>query len=145
MAKNLGRAARESVICLAGCVGFCETLLDSEIPVYKASREYLTQCKEAANAVMDNILREADDDQAVACMRQAANCQLTVMPNSDVRNNKELLVADRAALEELLDDVISDCAFCIKSEQEAKKCKRRKNLIAVGLIGTNERGCPYAG
>lgn len=138
----ISKDQKEAVICLAGCVGFCQTLMRSEIPVYKNMQDKLQSVVESAQAVMDELMQECDQDQVAGVLRYAENSQLTVVPKYSEVGKKDLYVVECASLERLLSDCLTDCTFCEKDAKQIKKCQRRKDLLACGMMNKGEE-CPF--
>lgn len=145
MAKYLSKDMKQAVICLAGCVGFCETLAGVESPTYIPLREDLNTCRDAAFRVMEALLDGIPQEQILSCMRQANASELMVIPKSSPMVKKEYHVITTDVLDRLLAESISDCAFCMKEGTELNRCQRRKDLMEAGIIGRAKGECPYKG
>lgn len=145
MSKYLSRDMKQAVICLAGCVGFTETLIEVDSPTYTPLHEDLQICHDAASRAMEALLDGVPDEQVISCMRQAKASELMVIPKSSPMVKKEYHVITTDVLDRLLAESISDCAFCMKEGEELNRCQRRKDLMEAGIIGRAKGECPYKG
>ncbi len=73
--------------------------------------------------VLDELMREVDENQAVEMVRYSTRCDLRVIPNERLAAKRELIVVDPRDIEELLKDSISDCALCLKACKEIKQVR----------------------
>ena len=142
MRQYITRDQKEAILCLAGCVGFCQTLIQSDLPRYKSVREHLKKTVDAANTALEEMEKDMDADQLRGVLNFANNSVLEILPKYSEIGNKDLYVVESWAMERLLQDVLTDCTFCEKTAKEAKKCQRRKDLLACGMAGTGSN-CPF--
>lgn len=140
------RADKEVIVSLAGCVGFADTLMKLRFRNSEQALEEITAMKEHAENAVNIIVDGLDDDQYYSIMRFVNNCQLMVMPNSDVRTNKEYVIVEAKDVETIVNSALSDCSFCEKEGKEAKNCEMRKALIHCGVAGKEgciDPNCPF--
>ena len=116
--------------------------MESELPVHVALRDKLQTIIDATNAVMDAMMDGADQDQIKVILRYAGNSTLTVAPKYNAIAEKDLLVVDRDTLNRLCGDVLTECTFCELDANGIRKCQRRKDLLACGMMKDGE-DCPF--
>jgi len=152
MTDYLNRADKEVVVMLAGCVGMTDTLSDLKFRHSDEVREELVALRDLAQSIINQIIDGVDPDQATGILRFANNSELMVMPKSDVRTQTEWCVVEKEDIKTIIEDVVSDCAFCDKDGKDVKNCKLRKALLKCGLVSADNSvmkdksvDCPFKG
>ena len=147
MAEYANKALKEVLVCIAGCVGFADTLTcgEREFRNSKKAKRSLQAMMNHAQKAMEIICDGLDLDQMAGIKRYADSCTLMVMPKYDPRTEKECYIVASDDMEVLLKDVISDCVFCEKEGKELKRCRVRKALMNSGIIPLGSGDCPYKG
>lgn len=144
MSRYITRAEKEAAICMAACIGFTDTLIQSDLPVYVGARDDLIACMSAAQNVLEAILRGVAPEQIKAVMRYANNSELTVVPKLSPAARKEYYIISSDVFARLMDDTVSYCTFCVKDESEVAKCQLRRDMIAAGIVNKTT-DCPFQG
>lgn len=139
MAANYAnKADKEVIVCLAGCVGFADTLRQGKFRNKDQAVNEVMLMQAHAQAAINAIVEGLDDSQSEGIMRFANNCELIVMPKSDVRLQKNWVIADKNDIAVIISDAVSNCAFCEKDETEIKDCELRKALLRCGMIASDD-------
>ena len=87
MRQYITRDQKEAILCLAGCVGFCQTLIQSDLPRYKSVREHLKRTVDAANTALEEMEKDMDADQLRGVLNFANNSVLETLPKySEIGN-----------------------------------------------------------
>lgn len=138
-------ATKQIIISLSGSKGFCQTLVESGDYRNKEKADAhlkiaLEELQLAINAVCEGLNYE----QMQGVLRYANNSQLAVMPSTSQSINKEYIVSAED-MRTILQGAVSECVFCLKEGQEAKKCPIRKALLASQVVpyNTSRDDCPY--
>lgn len=136
---------RSYIISCAATLSYYEALLEHpperlHVPVRDAK-----MAKAYCGRVLDELMREVDEDQAVEMVRYSTRCDLRVIPNERMAAKRELIVMDPRDIEALLKESISDCALCLKTGKEIKRCDKRKRLLRLGIMPKSDQDCPYQG
>ena len=141
MGKYLNKFTKTIVVCLAGCVGFAEKLLESG---FDKAADDLRIMKEAAERVMDNLMQGIDMDQVRAVLRYADASILMVIPRTSPQVDQEYYVVPESAMKVFRRQVTGECTFCEKQGKECKRCEVRKALADSMVVGNNTSAdCPY--
>lgn len=139
-------ALKRIIVCVAGCKGFAETLLETDYPKLAPVNGELMAMRDCAERVLQECERGLDADQVKGLVRYANDHEIVVISKACPKAAKDYYTVSQDALDYLLQDVVSDCAFCGKDEKERKRCKRRKCMLECGIIGDgNDKDCPYYG
>ena len=136
---------RSYIISCAATLSYYEALLERpperlHVPVRDAK-----MAKAYCGRVLDELMEGVDEDQAVELIRYFEKCELRVIPNERLAAKREMIVVDPRDIEELLKDSISDCALCLRTGREVKRCDKRKRLMRLGIMPKGDAGCPYQG
>lgn len=146
MAEYANRATKELIMTLAGWVAWAEKLSDAEFRNSKKARRSVKAMHNHATKALDAVVEGLDIEQLESCKRFVKCSELAILPQNDPRAEKEYYVIPVSTFHELMDDVISDCAFCDKEDKDAKRCPRRRSLINAGVIPRDfGGGCPFMG
>lgn len=79
MAEYLNRATKEIVVCLAGCVGFADKLLEvGNFRGMEKAQAHLQNMMDEAGAAMEAIMEGIDQQQVKALLRYTNACQSTL-------------------------------------------------------------------
>lgn len=145
--KPMNAALRETIISLAGCVGYCDVLQKTPPPelAQKKQQQRLRYAQGHLNKLLETCMEGLDADTTQAVLRYSRGCQLLILPDADPRLSKTRLVVDTEDLEELLQYAVGACVVCLENETGVKQCKLRKCLTRMGAIpkGTPRGVCPY--
>ena len=143
---------RSYIISCAATLSYYEALLEHpperlHVPVRdaKMAKAYPRGANATCGRVLDELMREVDEDQAVEVVRYSTRCDLRVVPNERLAAKRELIVVDPRDIEALLKESISDCALCLKTGKEIKRCDKRKRLLRLGIMPKSDQDCPYQG
>lgn len=139
------RAEKEIITLIAGCIGFAGVLRDKHYRNSALTSWYFERMQWYALKALDTIFRGANQVQTKSALRYADSCELMSIPKTDPRVGKEIYVVPTDAFNRLMDDAVSECAFCDKEGKAINKCQKRRDLLAAGIIPAGESGCPYAG
>ena len=147
MASNYcNRADKEVIVSLAGCVGFADTLKNTKFRNSELVMDDIEGLRSHAENAVNTIVDGLDEDQYYSIMRFVKNCQLMVLPNTDVRTNKEYVIVEAEDVKTITKSALGDCSFCDKSGKEARNCEMRKALMHCGLAGkenSTDPDCPF--
>ena len=122
MADYANKAVKEIVVVLAGCIGYADTL-------------------KALEAIMEGL----DTDQVQGMLRFANSCNLMAVPKHNPAAQKECYICPVDAFDRLVLEPTGECAFCMKEGKEVKRCQRRRDLAACGIVTEKSTECPYPG
>ncbi len=140
------KATKETLLCLSGSKGFCETLLkeDSFYRNKKNAEKYLRIVYDNLQLAINEMCVGLDESQLRGILRFADGITLTVTPKSSPSLDQEDYIISKDALKLFLQSPTSDCAFCELTGKEARDCKIRKALLESLVIPRAEEGdCPY--
>ena len=143
MSDYLNKATKENMVCLAGCAGFAETLLKNDFRNKKKIKRNLQAMLNQTQKVMDGIKEGLDQDQVKSLIRYANSCILVSMPKASKAADEELFIVPKDVLYRIADDAMSECWICEKNEQDARRCKKRKDLMNAGIVTEKGGPCPY--
>lgn len=146
MADYINRATKDIIVSLAGCAGFMDTLIGIEN--WRNRKKAIRSLKAALNhtlKALDAIREGLDTDQLEATIRTANCSYLSMIPHLSPNVGKEYYICPDDALEVLLGDALSDCAFCLLEGKQARRCKKRKALMQCGIVAKETGDCPYKG
>lgn len=136
---------RDYIISCAATLSYYEALLEHpperlHVPVRdaKMARAYCQR-------VLDGLMKDVDGDQAVELVRYFEKCDIRVIPNERMAAKREMIVVDPKDIEALLRESIADCALCLKTGKEVKRCDKRKRLMRLGVMKKCGEACPYQG
>lgn len=148
----LNRADREVIVCIAGCVGLADSLIEKRFRNSDRVKEELAKMRDTAQGIINTIMEGVDPDQCRSVMRFASVSEVMVVPNSDPRLDKHYAVVDKRDVETIISSVVGDCVFCEKEGQEARKCELRKALLGCGMVSdensvmpASQEDCPFRG
>ena len=139
------KATKEIIVCLAGCVGFADTLLKCEFRNKSKAKRNLVAMQNQANKAMEAIISGLDEDQIQGFFRFARNSELMVLPKHDPRTKKDYYVVEEEALVRLIGDALSECEWCDKDEKATHRCQKRKDLLQCGVLMNGTKGFPFRG
>lgn len=148
------KADKEVIVSLAGCIGFADTLRGVQFRNKDKAVNDIILMQAHAQAAVNAIVDGLDDSQSEGILRFANNCELVAMPKTDVRANKQWVIADKADIAVIISDAVSNCTFCEKNEKEIKGCELRKALLRCGMVSSDdsvmkesvkEDSCPFRG
>ena len=144
MGIYLNKATKQIVVCLAGCVGFAEKLLECDFKGSDQAKDDLRAMKEAAEWAMDAVMEGVDADHVRAVLRYANASQLMVIPSTNPQTQREYYIVPDTAMSIFLKQATGDCFLCDKEGKECRKCEIRKALLDSMVLGINDQGdCPY--
>lgn len=141
------QATKETILCLSGSKGFCETLLktDSYYRNKESADKYLEVARNNLELALNEICKGLDEDQLRGIIRFSKGITLNVVPKSSPSAEQEDFIVSRNTVEVLLKSATSDCAFCDLEGKEAKNCPIRKALLRSLIIPEGTGDCPYKG
>lgn len=145
MADYANKAVKEIVVVLAGCIGYADTLKGLEFRNSKKARRSLAAMQNHAEKALEAIMEGLDTDQVQGLIRFANSCNLMAVPKHNPTAKKDYYVCPVDAFDRLIGDVASACAFCTKEGKEVKRCQRRRDLAACGIVTEKSTECPYQG
>ena len=140
------KATKETLLCLSGSKGFCETLLkeDSHYRNKANAEKFLRIASENLQLAINEMCVGLDESQLRGILRFGDGVTLTVTPKSSPKLEQEDYIISSDALKVFLQSPTSECAFCELTGQEAKCCKIRQALLESLVIPRAEEGdCPY--
>lgn len=144
MPDYLNRATKDIVICLAGCVGYPDKLLDCNFRGSEKAKPFLKVMKEAAEKAMGAIMEGIDQQQVAAVMRYTNSCQLMTIPSTNPQTQREYYIVPDTAMNVFLKQATGDCFLCDKEGKECRRCEIRKALLDSMVLGIKDQGdCPY--
>lgn len=139
------KATKEFITRLAACVGFAETLLQSEFRNKEKAEQNIAEMKNQGEKALAAIMEGLDTDQAIGILRFSRNSELIVMPKYDPRAKKDYYVVEEEALDRLMGDAVSECEWCDKDEKATRRCQKRKDLLQCGALVKSTSDCPFRG
>ena len=145
MADYANRADKEIIVVLAGCIGYADTLKGLEFRNSKKARRSLAAMQNHASKALEAVEEGLDDDQVHGLVRFANSMELKCVPKHNPEARREYYVCQAESFDRLMGDVANACAFCEKEGKEVKRCERRKDLLACGVIPWGSKECPYQG
>lgn len=140
------KATKETLLCLSGSKGFCETLLkeDSFYRNKKNAEKYLRIASENLQLAINQICYGLDENQFKGIIRFGEGVTLTITPKTSPCGEGEDYIISESSLKTLLHSATSECTFCSLEGKEAKECPIRKALLKSLVIPrTDEGDCPY--
>lgn len=144
--KYVTPAVKQTMITIAGCIGFCEALLKaapSEISTPKM-KQRLGWARDHLCKVMDALKEGMDEDCLRGIVRQCKSMRMQLLPETDPRADKKYLLVEESEMQELLSCSL-ECGLCLKNATEVKQCEIRKLLARMGVVSKDLRRheCPY--
>ena len=144
--KYVTPAVKQTMIVIAGCIGYCEALLKaapSEISTPKMQQR-LGWARDHLYKVMDALKYGMDEDCLRGIVRQCKSMRMQLLPETDPRADQKYLVVKESEMQELMSHCL-DCCICLKNEAEVRQCKIRKLLARMGVVSKDLRRheCPY--
>lgn len=145
MEEYANRALRDVITTLAACEGFAETLSKTTYRGSKKAKRNIVAMGNQAHKALDIICDGLNKDQIGGIKRFAEMHYITLVPKYSPAADKThySITAEELAL--LMGDAVSECQWCEKEGKEARRCKKRKALLRIGALGSNEKECPFAG
>jgi hypothetical protein len=140
----LSSADRETVLILAGVISAIDLIISTNSVRSRDSVEDLKAITDHAATALARYLEGVEMSTLEAIQRNVKATTIYLGINKHNTDEIEDLVVKRSDLESLLSDVITECSMCDLSGKPAKKCKRRKLLMKIGLLGTEGQECPYS-
>lgn len=145
MAEYLNTQMKEVALCLAGCHGLMDTLDENLPDKLLPHRKTVRTIRTLAGKLLQECLRDIDEEQLQYLQRWTNNTELLVVPRSDVRGGKKYMIMDAEQVKRILKYGLNDCALCLKTPTEVKQCQLRKDLLQSGVMpkpgGRGE--CPF--
>lgn len=151
MTNYLNKENREAGICIAGCIGFSDVLLNAlKYRNAEVVKEYLKIGHDAFQKALDALCEGISDEQNAFMLKLAKESTLNVVPKTSPRSDREWFPITREELNVLLNaGAASDCLWCDKNEADANHCQLRKVLLNIGMCvkdGNIDKGeCPFKG
>lgn len=140
------QATKETILCLSGSKGFCDSLLKVDSYRNKESADqYLEIAKENLQLALNEVCKGLDEDQLKGIIRFSNGITLNVVPKASPTAVQEDFIVSRETVDVLLRSATSDCAFCELEGKEAKNCPIRKALLSSLIIPRGTGDCPYKG
>lgn len=136
---------REQIAVLAGIVKYCEAMAEDEREEFKRAKRSLQAMMRHAEKAFNAVIEDVDMDQLASIIHMAKNSQFALVPKSNPRANYDSYIIPTQVFDRLMGDVANACAFCDKQGKEVKRCDRRKDLLACGVIPWGSKECPYQG
>lgn len=138
---------QESIICLAGCYAFCNTLIETadHQPTLKAVAADLKTARTKIFKVLTAIERNIDPDQIAHLQRQTRDVRLGVVSRANPQAERREVVVLEDDIFWLADKCLCGCWMCSKTGNDVKRCEMRKVLSRCGVnINAAIPGeCPY--
>ena len=132
------------ITALAACMGFADRLVEHHPAKIDGAVEHLIGMRDEAEKVLQAAEKGLDASQVKGLVKFANMHQITIRPKYSPTADDDYYMVSKTALDRLLTDVIGDCQFCDKSEQAARRCQRRKDLLECGITTEKVTGdCPY--
>lgn len=151
MPDYLNRENREAGICIAGCIGFSDVLLNAtKFRNSEAVKEHLQAGNAAFQAALDALCEGLEPDQTRYLLKMASESTLNVVPKSSPRAERQWFPVDENDLDVMLNaGAASDCLWCDKTGKDVKRCELHRMFLRIGLCGTDENiekgECPFKG
>lgn len=145
MGRYVGGNEKAMIACISGCIGVLEDMVRIDFPSLRGVMSRIKTCKTHLQKVLEEAMVGIDENQLVSILNWVRNAEIIVMPKTDTRAEKELLVVDGKIVERIVKNSVCDCALCFKDEKGVKQCQLRKDLLEIGIMPKpNSRGhCPY--
>lgn len=145
MKRYINGHEKAMIACVSGCIGVLEDMIRIGFPCLLPVMPRIKTCKTHLQKVLEATMVDVDEDQLVGILNWVNNAEIMVMPKTDVRAQKELLVVDGNVVERIVKNSICDCGLCFKDETAVKQCQLRKDLLALGIMPKQDRRgvCPY--
>lgn len=139
------RATKEIVVVLAGCIGYADVLAGLEYRNSKKARRSLAAMQNHASKALEAVMDGLDPEQVQGLIRFANGKELMCVPKYSPASKKDYYMCPVDAFDRLMGDVANACAFCDNEGKEVKRCDRRKDLLACGVVPLGSKECPYQG
>lgn len=139
------RATKEIVVVLAGCIGYADVLIGLEYRNSKKAKRSLAAMKNHAEKALETVMDGLDPEQVEGLIRTANGLELMCVPKHNPAAKRDYYLCPMDAFDRLMGDVANACAFCEKEGKAVKRCERRKDLLACGVVPWGSKECPYQG
>lgn len=143
------KATKETLLCLSGSKGFCQTLLEegAYFRNRKGAEKYIKAASENLQLAINEMCVGLDESQYRGIIRYGNGLTLAVVPKSSSCSYTEAqndYIVSKDAMRVFLQSPTSECAFCELTGKEARECQIRKALLESLVISESEEGdCPY--
>ena len=138
-------ATKEIIVVLAGCIGYADTLKDLKFRNSDKAMQPLIEMQNHASKALEAVMDGLNQEQVEGLIRTANSLELKCVTKHNPEAKKDYYLCPMDAFDRLMGDVANACAFCDKQGKEVKRCERRKDLLACGVIPWGEKECPYQG
>lgn len=145
MVDYANKAVKEIIVVLAGCIGYADTLKDLDFRNSKKARRSLMAMQNHASKALDAVTEGLNPKQIEGLIRFANGMELKCVSKHNPESEKDYYICPVDAFDRLMGDVTNACAFCGKEGKEVKRCDRRKDLLACGVVPWGSKECPYQG
>ncbi len=145
MRNYANRSEKEIVVVLAGCIGYADVLTGLEYRNSKKAKRSLAAMKNHAEKALKAVMDGLDSEQVEGLIRTASGLELMCVPKHNPAAKRDYYLCPMDAFDRLMGDVANACAFCDKDGKDVKRCERRKDLLACGVVPWGSKECPYQG
>ena len=139
------KALQETIVCLAGCYAFCQTLIETEQPKLLPAMADLKTARTKIFKVLTAIEKDIDPDQIAHLRRQTRDVRLGVVSRANPQAERREVVVLEDDIFWLADKCLCGCWMCSKTGNDVKRCEMRKVLsrCGVNINATTPGECPY--
>lgn len=145
MADYANRALKEIIVVLACCIDYADVLIDLNYRNRAKANRSIKAMQNHATKALDAVMDGLDQDQVRGLIRFAKGMELKCVPKYNPEAKKDYYLCPADTFDRLMGDVANACAFCEKQGKEVKRCERRRDLLACGVIPWGSKECPYQG
>lgn len=145
MQDYANKADKEIIVVLSGCIGYADALKGLEFRNSKKARRSLAAMQNHASKALDAVTEGLNPKQIEGLIRFANGMELKCVSKHNPESEKDYYICPVDAFDRLMGDVANACAFCDKEGNEVKRCDRRKDLLACGVVPWGSKECPYQG
>lgn len=145
MQDYANKADKEIIVVLAGCIGYADVLAGLEYRNSKKARRSLAAMQNHASKALEAVMDGLNPEQVEGLIRTANGLELMCVPKHSPASKKDYYICPVDVFDRLMGDVANACAFCDKEGNEVKRCDRRKDLLACGVVPWGSKECPYQG
>ena len=145
MQDYANKADKEIIVVLSGCIGYADTLKGLEFRNSENAKCSLAEMRNNASKALDAVTEGLNPKQIEGLIRFANGMELKCVSKHNTESEKDYYICPVDAFDRLMGDVANACVFCDKEGNEVKRCDRRKDLLACGVVPWGSKECPYQG
>lgn len=140
--RYLNAGMRDRIYKLGALSAFCAEIAET---CAEEERARLRELVELADEVLALWMRNLTPEEREGLLRYIRHNRLVMVPEGVDRKRQYIL--ERGEIEALMADLDFGCAICVNDDRQAKRCRRRKVLMRMGIDGAGTRlgACPYQG